>query len=246
MLLETLKQIGLEEKEAKIYLACLELGETGIKDIASKSGIKRTTIYEIIDKMVLSGYLQTTFKGKRKRFLAIEPQELKALMQKRASLLDEVMPQLMSLDNVSDNKPKVWFYQGKDAIMQAYEDSLNYPGSEVVGWASGEVLKMFSVKECTDYIQKRVRRKIMQSLIMPKEKELNEFVEKDSHHLRRTKIVDEEVYPFKIEINIYANRVALFSVKDKMAVIMESDPIASAMRMIFKMCWGSLTEKDNL
>jgi len=36
MLLSTLKQVGLNEKQAKIYLAALELGETTIKEMPKR------------------------------------------------------------------------------------------------------------------------------------------------------------------------------------------------------------------
>jgi len=99
---------------------------------------------------------------------------------------------------------------------------------------------MFNWKDVEKYVAKRQRKKILETLIMPDDKEGKAFIESAKHQLRRVKIVSVEEYPFKIEINVYANRVALFSVKDKMAVIMESDPISSAMRMIFKMCWRGL------
>jgi sugar-specific transcriptional regulator TrmB len=240
MLQETLKQIGMEEKEAKIYLAGLELGETGIKDLASKSNIKRTTVYEIIDSMVAAGYLKITSRGKRKRYVAIDPQELKMIMRKKEALLAQVMPQLLAMSNVSDVKPKVWFYQGKDGVMQAYEDALNYPGIEVIGWASGEVTSLFSDAEIEKYIRSRIRKKILETMIMPNDEVTARFTAQDSRHLRRTKAVDAKLYPFKIEINIYANRVGIYSARDKMAVIMESEQVASTMRMIFQMCWNGI------
>lgn len=239
-MLNTLKQIGLEDKQAKIYLACLELGKTTIIEIARKTGIKRTTVYENMEEMINAGYIKITTKGKRKMFVALDPQKLKGLMRRREEMLEQVMPQLMSMNNVSEAKPKMWFYQDKEGILKAYEDVLNYPASEVFGWGSGEITKFFSMKECEHYIARRIRKKIMQTLIMPNDQGALQFAENDNHQLRRTKLVSAEEYPFKIEINIYANRVAIFSVKDKMAIIMESEPIASAMRMIFKMCWKGL------
>lgn len=239
-MLNTLKQIGLEKKQAKIYLACLELGEATIIGISRKAGIKRTTVYENVDEMINAGYLTATTKGKRKMFVAIDPRELKDLMRKREDMLEQIMPQLMSMNNVSKDKPKIWFFQGREGISNAYHDILSYPGAEVVGWASGEILKMFAWKEAEKYVAKRQRKKIMQKLIMPDDKHSEQFISRDQHHLRMTKVVSAEEYPFKIEINVYANRVSIFSVKDKMAVIMESEPIASAWRMIFKMCWKGL------
>lgn len=241
-MLETLTQIGMNPRHAKIYLACLELGEATIIDIARKTGIKRTTVYENMDQMEREGFIRVIPQGKRRKFSAIGPEELKGLLKKREDLLEQVMPQLLAMTNTSSIKPKIWTYQGKDMILKAYEDSLNYPGSEILGWASGEVLTLFSMKECESYIKKRVRKKIMITLIMPNDKKTSEFVGNDKYQLRRTKGVSLEEYPFKIEINIYANRIAMFSFKDKMAVILESEPIASAMRMIFRMCWKGLPE----
>lgn len=237
---ETLQKIGLEPKKAKIYLACLEIGQASIIEISRKTGIKRTTVYENIENMAQEGFVRVISQGKKRRFSAINPRELKDLIQKREEMLEQIMPQLLAMGSVSAVKPKIWTYQGKEGMFSAYEDSLNYPDSEVFGWASGEVVKLFSQQECDNYIQKRIKKKIMQTLIMPSDKFSGNFTKDDKYQLRKTKIVDFDEYPFKIEINIYANRVAIFSVKDKMAVILESEPIASAMRMIFRMCWKGL------
>lgn len=237
---EILEKIGMESKHAKIYLVCLEIGQASIIEISQKTGIKRTTVYENIGEMVREGFIKEIFQGKRRRFVALEPHDLKELLRKRENLLNQIMPQLLAMGSVSAVKPKIWTYQGKEGMFSAYEDSLNYPDSEVFGWASGEVVKLFSQQECDNYIQKRIKKKIMQTLIMPSDKFSGNFTKDDKYQLRKTKIVDFDEYPFKIEINIYANRVAIFSVKDKMAVILESEPIASAMRMIFRMCWKGL------
>ena len=70
MLLSTLKQIGLSEKQAGIYLAALELGETTVKEIAKKAEIKRTTIYDLLDEMIESGLIKQTIKESRKKFIS--------------------------------------------------------------------------------------------------------------------------------------------------------------------------------
>jgi sugar-specific transcriptional regulator TrmB len=237
---EIITQIGMDDKHAKIYLACLELGEATIIDIARKTGIKRTTVYENIEQMMRDGFILANSETKRRHFLALDPKELLQILKQREKMLSQIMPQLLAMTSVTSVKPKITTYQGKEGMLVAYEDSLSYPNSEVVGWASGEVLTLFSMKECESYIKKRVQKKIMQTLIMPSDKKATEFTANDNHQLRKTKLVSLEEYPFKIELNIYANKLAIFSTKDKLAVILESEPIASAMRMIFRMCWRGL------
>jgi HTH-type transcriptional regulator, sugar sensing transcriptional regulator len=138
MLETTLQQIGLPEKQARIYMACLELGECSIKEIAKKAEVKRTTIYDIIDDMIATGFIRTTMQGKKKRFLAAEPSELESIIKKREALLAQILPQLNSLNNGGGAKPKVWFYEGKDGLKDVYADTLKY-GGELLSFASEHV-----------------------------------------------------------------------------------------------------------
>ena len=50
--IKALEKFGLSEKEAKVYLACLELGEDTASDISLKSNLPRTLIYDILEKLI--------------------------------------------------------------------------------------------------------------------------------------------------------------------------------------------------
>lgn len=240
MLITTLKQIGLEEKHAKIYLACLELGKTSIKDIAKKSGIKRTTIYDIIDDMINAGYIKITTKGKRKKFVAIEPNKLKTLLKKREVLLNQILPDLQLINNVNRTKPKIWFYEGVEGLKKVYEDTLGIENSIFYGWASEDVVGVLGEKWVNEYLNKRKTKKIRSKIIMTATEKIKEIAKHDKEQLRKSKLIDPKKYPFEIEINIYNNRVALISSIDKMAVIIESDSTSNTMKTIFDLCWNNL------
>ena len=237
MLLSTLKQIGLEEKQAKIYLALLELGETSIKEIAKKSGIKRTSIYDLIDEMIDYGYIKVTIRGKRKRFMAVDPDNLKLVIKKREALLDEIMPELRSLNLTSGIKPKMLFFEGIKGLKEAYEESLKENGLTICGWASEDIFHVLGEDWANDYIKRRAQKKIQSQLIVSKAERIKQFVQVDSLQARQTMVVDPKKYLFSIEINIYGSNVALISAKDKIAIIIVSEPIAATMRMVFRMCW---------
>ena len=49
----------------------------------------------------------------------------KLIIRKREALLDQILPDLYSINNVSQTKPKVWFYEGIDGMREAFEDTLN-------------------------------------------------------------------------------------------------------------------------
>ena len=49
---EILKEIVLSDKEAKVYLSVLELGESTVLPISKKSEYKRTYCYDILSDLV--------------------------------------------------------------------------------------------------------------------------------------------------------------------------------------------------
>ncbi len=240
MLISTLKQIGLSEKEAKIYLASIELGETTIKEIAKKSGVKRTTIYDIIDDMINAGYIKKITTQTRTKFIAISPKKLKIILKKRESLLNQILPQLNTISNVEKAKPKVWFFEGVKGLEKAYDDALGYKNTIIRGWASDDILNILSENWANNYIKQRSKNNVEARLIIPSTDTLVDYSSKNTDDLRSTKIINAEKYPFNIEINIYKDRVAMISAKDKIAVIIESKPISSTMKMIFNLCWDNL------
>jgi len=48
-MINELEKLGLNEKEARVYLALLELGESNIQGLSAKSSVKRTTVYDILE-----------------------------------------------------------------------------------------------------------------------------------------------------------------------------------------------------
>lgn len=243
MLAQTLQQIGLEEKQAMIYVACLELGESSIKEIAKKAEIKRTTLYDIIDEMIAAGFIKTTTRGKKKRFLATEPNELQLIVKKRASLLEQVLPQLNSMNNSGKSKPKVWFYEGREGLKEAYADTLKY-NSELLSFASEHIVGALGKDWTEDYLKKRAKKEIHVRAIMPNTEFLSqEIIARDREQLRMTKTIDPKKYPFSIEINIYGRqKVALMSSREETALIIEGAEIYNTMKLIFEFFWDVLPE----
>ncbi len=243
MLEQTLQQIGLTEKQAKIYLACLELGECSIKEIARKAELKRTTIYDIIDDMIKAGFIKTIMQGKKKKYLAAEPSELESIIKKREILLAQILPQLNSLNNSGGTKPKVWFYEGKEGLKKAYADTLKYNG-ELLSFASEHVAHILGKNWVENYFRKRIKRKIHVRAIMPSAEYLTkEIISRDRKQLRMTKTINPNKYLFSIEINLYGHRkVAFMSSKEETALVIEAPEIYNTLKLIFEFFWDTLPE----
>lgn len=67
-----LLSLGLTEYESKVYLAMLEKHSSTASELSKLSGVPRTRIYDILDRMARSG-LCIELLGKEKKYQAISP-----------------------------------------------------------------------------------------------------------------------------------------------------------------------------
>lgn len=238
-----LAQFDLVGKKADVYLAILELGSGTVIEIARKSEVKRTTVYDILLDLEKTGLIYQTTKESKRLFVAEDPEKLKKKLEEKERMLDEMLPQLRSFYNLKGIKPKIKFYEGKEGLRQVYADTLNYNG-EILAFASEDVVKVLGMDWANDYLSKRVKKDIRIRVILPK----TEMIEKDFNpldqkQLRSSKLVSAKKYPFSIEINIYGHqKVALMSSREEMGIIIEGAEIYNTLKLIFELLWDTLPE----
>jgi sugar-specific transcriptional regulator TrmB len=69
-LLEPIRNMGLDEKEARIYLTLLQLKKATAYYVALKSGLKRTTTYATLDTLVDKGFVLKIPDEKKELYMA--------------------------------------------------------------------------------------------------------------------------------------------------------------------------------
>lgn len=242
MLEKNLEKLGLDDKEARVYLALLELGEGNIQQIAKKSGVKRTTVYDIIESLKLKGLLSSVRKNKKELFYAEDPRKLEDMLDEKKQTLRRILPELLSIANALDKKPKIRFYEGAEGIKEVYRDTLKYPDQELLAWVSEEAVISFDEKFLNEYyLPKRVEKKIWVRAIAPDRVYMQKYKGLDEKSLRRTKLVSMEKFPLEVEINLYGkNKIGAMSFGEKIGLIIESQKIYTTLRSIFELNWNSL------
>ena len=81
MIDKDLQAVGLQEKEAKVYLAALELGKGTAQQIAIKAELKRPTTYVIMEELMRQGLVSSFYEGKKQYFVAENPERLVDILQ---------------------------------------------------------------------------------------------------------------------------------------------------------------------
>jgi HTH-type transcriptional regulator, sugar sensing transcriptional regulator len=132
-IVDILKQIGLNEKQASVYLAVLELGTATVHPIATKAGIKRPTTYLILDELQAKGLVSVVPRAKKALYTAESPEKFISDLNKKQELVKRFLPNMMALFNAKIDKPGVLLYEGKTAVREVYENILN---AKEVAWFS--------------------------------------------------------------------------------------------------------------
>ncbi|MEM2137654.1 MAG: helix-turn-helix domain-containing protein [Candidatus Anstonellaceae archaeon] len=95
--LRQLSEAGLTEGEARVYLALLELGPSTTGPIVEKSGVARSIIYQILERLAQKGLVSSVTKEKTAYFQAAQPDRLLEYMEERQKGLEESKRKLQEL-----------------------------------------------------------------------------------------------------------------------------------------------------
>lgn len=244
MILQKLLDVGLNEREAKVYLALLELGEAKLAEICKKSQIKRSTVYDMLELLKKRGLVSQTRLKKRPIYYAENPAKMLETLEIKRKSLEEAMPELISVMNLLDKKPKMRYFEGIEAVLEIFEDTLRYPDSEILSWFPYPYLNPGD-----DYFQKhynpeRERKKIWMRVLAPDTPENRAASERMSKKLVVTKIISAKTFSnFDIEIKIYGNtKIGIISYAEDLGIIIESKKIFDGFRAIFEGMWSSVGE----
>lgn len=251
MIKNILEKVGFSEKEIKVYLAIIEIGQTTASIIAKKTKLNRTTMYDILDNLIRKGLVSKYKKESKTYFNALSPEKLlnyldrekeekEKIIEDQKESIKKILPQLISMQNIySKNKPKVQFFEGEKGMREAYEDSLTSDGL-ILAYANVEEMHKGLPNFFPNYYKRRAENKIHIKTILPQNKESIARAKKNKKEMRTTKFLPDEKMIFSPEINIYNNKILFVSWKEEMAIIIESKELADFHKLTFELVWNSL------
>jgi len=127
-----LKKIGLSDKEVEIYLALLENGACSVRGLVGFTGLNRGTVYDILKGLQEKGLVSYYHQETKQKFVAEDADKLAKLVaeeeekiKKIKGKLNDLIPELKSLQAKGGSRPATKFYEGKRGIKFILEDILN-------------------------------------------------------------------------------------------------------------------------
>lgn len=115
-----LTTVGFEEKEARVYLALLALGEAPATEIAKRAGLKRSITYVILGKLAERGFVSSVPGTRVQIFRSADPDKIVANAQSNLLALQQFAPVLRAMRQTGVGRPRIEVFEGHDGIVSVY------------------------------------------------------------------------------------------------------------------------------
>jgi len=237
---EKLRNLGFDEREITVYLTLLENGPMLPQYIARRSGIKRTTLYEVFPMLLQKGAIEEIQQGKRRLFQAISPDKLLDEFEEKQKEIREYLGELASIFRIQGLKPKIEVYEGVEGIKKVYMDTLTakrvIKSYDRVSQYHPQVLDWIN----SYYVPQRVKKGILAQSIVTANEAAKKHMPVNAEELRETRFVPEEKFPFKIDGMIYCDKICFTTVDRNsplVGIIIESKQISQTHKALFDLAW---------
>jgi sugar-specific transcriptional regulator TrmB len=246
-LIDPLKNLGLSEKEAKVYLALLQLGTATPYRIAKKSGLKRPTAYVIAEELVEKGLIVHGPGDESRKYIARSPETFIEAQEAKLTQAKRVLPELKSLQKETEEKTSILYFEGVEGFRQAHQyKQKELHNTQIVGFfASAEDASPELMQVMFEWNEYTIRHHIEYRALTVDKANLAPFTKymQSKESILTLKYLPEAIYSAKVSIESCGTfvRIALFD--SVQTLIIESPKLATALQEVFEITWQGLEGK---
>ncbi|MBS3174677.1 hypothetical protein J4440_02245 [Candidatus Woesearchaeota archaeon] len=243
---DILKSIGLSEREIKVYLALLELGQTTVGPVATKTRIQHPKIYQTLEKLIDKGLVSFIIISKTKHFQAQDPKYILNIIKEKERKFIEILPILKQKQKFSKDKQTATIYEGYESIKSMFNNIIE-------NLTKNSYYYVFAFKE--EYINSQLASRFLRNIhIRLSEKKLDdrlivhssikkEFI-KNYSHIKGIKYKFSNInIPFGLIIT--DNKIINWVWEERpTAVEITSKKIAGQYKLFFLDIWNSINKQQ--
>ncbi len=232
---QALRDIGLSENEAAVYLSLLKVGSSTVEKISQHSGVHRRNVYDILNRLLEHGLASYVIENGSKKFSAAPPEKLMDLQLERVNAIEGILPELKSLKG-SVEEHQVKTFRGKEGLKAILEDEIKTGKPVFCMGATGRLDEILGEPYYWNVCKRRAEKGIT----------LKAIFNQGARNRKITKMpkVVSRFMPYKfhsfVPIWVYDNKVALFVWAEDpsvLVVMIEDKKIADAFKEYFKILW---------
>jgi len=233
-----LEEVGFTSKEAKVYLALLELNKGNVKEIARITQLKRPIIYVILEGLVTRGYASESLETKVNIYQPTDPSVILNKLRNNYKNFHEMLPIFRSLGNRGKKRPKITYHETKEGIASIWEDMNNFQ----------DVFLISSYRRIEDHFPGLLDKwlhEMKKGIINPGFRQLIsdspfeiEFAKKFMFTKNQRARFLPELRNSHMDFAIFGNKLAITSLgEDPFIVAIESEELVHSIKPLFELAW---------
>lgn len=246
MVEKVLKDLGLSDKEIKVYMALLPLGNAPSSILGKRTGIQRSTAKYTCQQLQKKGFISALEKNNTFIY-SIEPPEKivqkieleRELLEEHKTSLNRIVPELKSMINPNVDIPRVKFFEGKEGYIRFCEESLLCQDKTIYFATNMDEFRNIVTPKYDKekFIPNRIKNDIHLKLLTVRSETTEKMKNNDEKDKRETRYLPEEFF-IKNTIFIYDDVVTLITnEKYPCCVMVISREIADTMLTLFDFMW---------
>jgi HTH-type transcriptional regulator, sugar sensing transcriptional regulator len=234
-----LEEFGLTKTEEKVYLALLKIGNSPASEIIKKTQLHRTTVYDVLERLISKGIVSYIFQNKIKQYTSVDPSKFLDIASEEKKQAEEkeksakiIISEINKLKQNAKIKNIAQIFVGIEGQKTIMKDIID-EGKDFIELASGGEGRFED--DLYEYTQKwaeqRRKNNIKAKIICKKGGDAPVW------KMNEIKYMEEE-YQSPTATIVYGNKVAIFIHEEPLLIILvESKQLADSYRNYFNALW---------
>lgn len=229
---EILKQVGLTENEANVYLIVLRAGSATASEILEKTSIHRINLYDILERLQEKGLVSYAMICKRKAYEAVSPKRILEIEEEKLNNIRKIMPELEAQKSLNKISTEATIFKDKAGIRKVLDEIATTKSHEFCYFASGWGFYKFFPEYAEIWASKIKMNKTKARCLI-------------SNKLRGAKVIEPVDYKylpnefvFPSTTCIYEDKVFILMWSEQpMGILIRSKEVSDSYKQFFEMLW---------
>ncbi len=237
---KVLQNLGLSEKEAITYMALLQLGKSTVVSIAKTAGLKRPTVYVVLDELKKKGLVSEVPEKGRTLYSPEDPAVLEQNIKHSLDDFKDLLPMFRAQFS-RGTKPTIKYYEDKDVIYNLYLNEI-FPAKKIYFYGTS-VKKinttwpdMFRVWDSYWWSSKKKQPKNVLEIVG---NEPDDIAYAKYYIGQREIRIIPKGKKFLADNAVADNKILITSFDPLFAVLIESPALADTYRVLVELAWES-------
>ena len=230
---ESLKEAGLSPRESEIYVMLVKLGQTTANTIAKRLDIDRTVTYNILNKLIIKGFVTHITKKSRRYYQVTDLNNLLRPLKEKESIIEKTIKDLKNVQKETPAISYIEIFEGKEGLKSVYEIALKL--SNTVFYSMGVTGKSLDILGYSfPNLKERIKRnKIKIKVIANFESKNHKFTKEN---IVETRYLDKKSIN-KATTSIFGEYVAINLSDKPIIILIKNKDMAKGYKNYFEILW---------